>query len=215
MKHIFLALVLTIATLFSYSADNFEGVISYKISYKNLPEDMGMYKAMLPKRTKLIIKNHMSKIEQNVALAKVHIITNNKTKKTIMLMSMLGKKIAVESEDTTQQHDISSLTVTKKKDIKVIAGYKCSKVVITDTSSNVITLWITDELPAYKNANLPDVEIGGFPMEYSMKQDEMRVRMTASKVTEKKIDDKEFKIPKGYEKKTPEEMGELMKGMKF
>lgn len=202
--------------LVGFSAKKFEGVITYKISYKNLPKEMGMYKAMLPKKSRIIIKNEWSKIEQNLGIiGKTQMINNSKTNKNIMLINALGKKIAMEIKDTTSGKDASHFSVTKKEGFKIIAGYKCSKVVISDTSNNTITLWVTNELPTYKNSNLPNVDIGGFPMEYSMEKDDMRMRMTAKKVTAKKIEDKEFKIPKGYEMKTPEEMGELMKGMKF
>jgi hypothetical protein len=216
MKNIFITLLLSCSILFGFSAEKFEGVINFKISYKNLPEEMGMYKAMLPKKTKVTIKNEWSKIEQNMGLiAKTNIIYNSATKKTIMLISALGKKFAVENEDTTSKKGMTGFTITKMDVIKIIAGYKCNKIIISDSTENQIILWVTDNLPTYKNASLPNVDFEGFPMEYSMEQNEMRVRMTASEVTEKKIEDKEFEIPEGYEKRTAEEMGEMMKGMKF
>ena len=217
MKKALIFTFLIFLSLVSWNKENFEGEITYKISYKNLPEEMGMMKAMLPKKTRIIIKDEWSKISQNMGImGKTQIINNSKTKKTIMLMNVLGKKIAMEMEDTNSHKPSASIfKVIKENTVKIIAGYKCKKVTITDTSENKIILWTTNELPAYQNQNLPDVEIGGFPMEYSMEQNDMRIRMTASKVKAKKIDDKEFKIPKGYEMKTPEEMGELMKGMNF
>ena len=214
MKNILFSLLVTLASLSAYSQQGFEGEVTYKISYKNLPEDMAMYKAMLPKKTKLIIKNEWSKIEQNIAIAKIQMITNSKTKKNIMLMKGMGKKIAVESKDTSQ-HSSSQFTIVQLKEVKVIAGYLCNKVVLSDTGENKIILWVTKDLPAYQNSNLPDMDLGGFPMEFSLEKDEMKMRMTVKKVNRKKIEDSEFQIPEDYEIKTAEEMGEMMQGMDF
>ena len=216
MKHIILSLLFLSSFLFSGASEAFEGEIDFKISYKNLPEEMGMYKAMLPRKSRVIIKNNWSKIEQNMSpLMKMDIIFNSETSTSLMLINAMGKKIAVEMNDTTEKIDPSLFTLTQKEDIKIIAGYKCRKKIITDTANNSYTLWVTDKLPSYKNQNLPDIDMGGFPMEYNIENNGMSVRMTASKVTEKSISDDEFTIPEGYEKKTAEEMGELMKGMKF
>ena len=214
MKKIAICLLIILTSVISWG-QGFEGEVTYRISYKNLPDSIpAMYKAMLPKKTKLVIKNEWSKIEQNVLVAKVQIITNSKTKKNITLMRGMGQKIAIESMDTTQP-SASQFNVTKSKKIKIIAGYKCTKTVLKDTSDNSITLWVTKDLPAYKNSNLPDMDLGGFPMEFSFEKEGMKLRMTARKVTKKKIKDSEFQIPEGYEKKTPEEMGEMMQGMDF
>jgi len=178
-----------------------------------------MIKAMLPKKTKITIKNEWSKCAQNMGIiGKTQIINHSATNKTIMLISAMVKKIAMEMEDTnaTNPSSVKShYTIQKGTELKVIAGYKCNKVTMTDSANNKIVLWITKELPSYKNKNLPDIELEGFPMEYSMVQNDMRIRMTASKVSAKKIDLKEFEIPEGYEMKTQEEIGELMQGMDF
>lgn len=216
MKQLIFSVLFISTFLFSLSSPSFEGTIDYKISYKNLPEEMGMYKAMLPRKSRVIIKNDWSKIQQNMGvLMKMDIIFNSKTNTSVMLINAMGKKIAVETNDTTEKIDPSLFTLTKKEDIKIIAGYKCKKNILTDTANNSYTLWITDKIPSYKNQNLPDIDLGGFPMEYNIENNGMSVRMTASKVTEKEISDEEFTIPADYEKKTAEEMGELMKGMKF
>lgn len=216
MKQLILTSILIVASLIGFSGDKFEGAIDYKISYKNLPEEMGMYKAMLPRKSRVIIKNEWSKIQQNMGMMmKMDIIFNSQTNTSLMLINALGKKIAVEMNDTTEKIDPSLFKLTKKEDVKIIAGYKCTKNILTDTANNSYTLWITDKLPSYKNQNLPDIDLGGFPMEYNIENNGMSVRMTASKVTEKEISDSEFVIPEDYERKSAEEMGEMMKGMKF
>ena len=216
MKNILITILLLSLTLFSFSGKTFEGEVTYKISYKNLPEEMGMYKAMLPKKTKLTLKGEWSKMQQNMGIfAKTNVIHNSKTKKSIVLMNLLGKKFAVESVDTTKTSDHGSYSVKELKDIKVIAGYKCNKVIISDSSENNITIWITKKLPTYKNSSLPSVKLKGFPMEYHIEKDGMTLRVSATKVNKKNIKDKEFAIPKGYEKKTPEEMEKMMKGIKL
>ena len=216
MKQLFFVILLSFLSLSGLAKVSFEGQIDFKISYKKLPEEMGMYKAMLPKKSRVLIKNEWSKIQQNMGvLMKMDVIFNSKTNASLMLINAMGKKIAVETKDTAKKIDPNLFTLTKKDDIKIIAGYKCQKNLLTDTANNSYVLWITDKLPSYKNQNLPDIDLGGFPMEYSIENNGMSVKMTASKVVEKEISDSEFRIPDDYEKKTAEEMGELMQGMKF
>lgn len=216
MKQIILSTLFIISSFMGFTSPSFEGEIDFKISYKNLPEEMGMYKAMLPKKSRVLIKNEWSKIQQNMGiLMKMDIIFNSKTNTSLTLINAMGKKFAVESADTAAKMDKSSFTLTKKDEVKIIAGYKCKKVVMTDSTGNSFLFWVTDKLPAYKNSNLPDIDLGGFPMEYSIENNGMNVKMTAYKVTEKSIEDSEFTLPEGYEIKTAEELGEMMQGMKF
>ena len=86
MKHIILSLLFLSSFLFSGASVAFEGEIDFKSSYKNLPEEMGMYKAMLPRKSRVIIKNNWSKIEQNMSpLMKMDIIFNSETSTSLML----------------------------------------------------------------------------------------------------------------------------------
>ena len=156
----------------------------------------------------------MSKMEQNMsALIKMDIISNSKTNYVLIMVNALGNKIAYEPDAEEMKH--GAYTVELKDEIKVIEGYKCNKALITDTAKNVITYWYTKELPSYKNSNIPNVDIEGFPMEYIVSQNGMTVKATVSKINEKSIDDSEFELKKGYEKKTKEEIEAMMGGMKF
>ena len=214
MKNILIILLLSFTTMSANFAQDFEGEITYKLAYKNLPEEMGIYKAMLPKSSKLIIKNHMSKMQQNMsAFIKMDIVSNAKTDYILIMVNALGKKIAYEPDVEEMKQGVYSVEL--KDDIKVIEGYKCNKAVIKDTADNLITYWYTKDLPSYNNSNLPNVDIEGFPMEYIVKQNGMTVRATVSKIDKKSIDDSEFELKKGYEKKTKEEIEEMMGRMKF
>lgn len=214
MKHLILSLTLFFSLISGSFSQDFEGEITYNLSYKDLPEEMAMYKAMLPKSSKLIIKNHMSKMEQNMSvLMKMDIVANAKTNYLLIMVNALGNKIAYEPD--TKELKAGTYKVELKNDIKIIEGYKCKKALITDTANNVITYWYTTELPSYKNSNLPNVKIDGFPMEYVISQNGMTIKASVSKVEKKSINDSEFELKKGYEMKTKEEIEQMMGGMKF
>ncbi|MEN8927335.1 MAG: DUF4412 domain-containing protein, partial [Flavobacteriales bacterium] len=180
MKNILLTSLIALSTFLSATAQKFEGEITYKISYSDLPAEMEMYKAMLPAKSVILMKNEKSVTEQNtMGIMKMKIISNSKTMKTSILMDMMGKKIVMES-DSDSEETKSDLEVTKTSETKTIAGYKCKKAIVKDKDGNEMVYWYTKDLPGYKGKNIPNLDLDGFPMEFEAKQETMSMTMSVT-----------------------------------
>lgn len=213
MKNLFLSTILVLTSLLSLNAQTFEGEITYKISYTDLPAEAEMYKAMLPQKSLIVIKNEKSVTEQNtMGIMKIKVISNTKTMKTTMLMDMMGKKIMTK-DDMESKEVKDEFEVIKTSETKSIAGYKCKKAILKTKDGMELLYWYTEDLPGYKGKNIPNTDLDGFPMEFEMKQETMGMKMSVSSVEKKTISDSVFDIPEGYEEKTPEEMQKMFKGM--
>ena len=197
MKNLFLTSIFLLSTLLSVNAQTFEGEITYKITYSDLPAEAEMYKAMLPTKSVIVMK----------------VISNTKTKKTVMLMDMMGKKIMMKDDMDSDEIKKSEFEVVKKSETKTIAGYKCNKAILKDKDGNEVTYWYTKSLPGYKGKSIPNVNIEGFPMEFEIKQETMGMKMTVTDVNKKTISNSIFDIPSDYEIMTKEEMQKMFKGM--
>lgn len=89
-------------------------------------------------------------------------------------------------------------------EIKEIAGYTCKKAVVRlkdgEAKGMEMTVYFTDELGSgmmnYNNPIYKDVQ--GVMMEYSIDENDIKMKFTAISVTKKKIGDEEFEIPDGY-----------------
>jgi GLPGLI family protein len=214
MKNLFLTSIFLLSALLSVNAQTFEGEITYKITYSDLPEEAEMYKAMLPSKSVVVMKNEKTMTEQkSMGIVNIKIISNTKTKKTVMLMDMMGKKIMMEDDMDSDEIKKSEFEVIKKSETKTIAGYKCNKAILKGKDGNEVVYWYTKSLPGYKGKSMPNIDIKGFPMEFEIKQEAMSMKMTVTTVDKKAVSNSVFDIPEGYEKMTKEDMQKMMKGM--
>ncbi len=114
------------------------------------------------------------------------------------------------------------------KDKKTIAGYECTKVILTsvnkDKKEDKLTVWVTDKInytPKAKKSGgrgLPmDIgELKGCPLEFEMSQSQqgldMKILITATEVLTTPIDDAIFNVStEGYKMMTYKEWTDKMK----
>lgn len=219
MKKFVLSLLVAVTASISFS-QKFEGIITMTMEYDDLPPEMEMYESMLPKENIIKIKNEKSRVESGTMGQTMVVITDTKKKSGVMLMNMMGQKIAInlDAKDFEAKKEEETKSTTKiTKETKTISGYKCTKAIITDEDGSEMEIWYTKEIPAIKSQNdkLPG-KIDGFPMLYTMtntQMGEMTITITVSKVdTKAKISDSEFETPEGYEEMTQEELQQMMGG---
>lgn len=197
-----LTLILAIPAL----GQGFEGVITYKISYENLPEEMAAYESMLPTEAISTLKGHMYKMEQPLSMGMKQVtIMDNKEESGVLLMDMMGRKNAIvldkesrkEFESDKEQPEIKYLNETK-----TIAGYECKKAEMSiegegQEEVGKMTIYYTDKI-ASKDLNQVK-GLKGFPLQYSTNAGQFIMTLTAESVDKKKVSDEEFTIPEGYE----------------
>jgi GLPGLI family protein len=191
-----------------------EGKITYDMTFTSDNPDMAMAIGAM-QGSKMILSFAPGKSRSEVSMGTMGTmvtIADEKAKKTLALVDMMGMKYAIQSDadaaDKEPETAEPSYNVEITNETKMIMGYKCTKAIMTSEDAGVITVWFTKEINAYTGGQrYYTSDMPGFPMALSMSQNEMVVDMTAVNV-EKKADKALFdmKVPEGYEVKTAEEM---------
>lgn len=210
---------LFLAALINLNAQDFEGKIVYSISYPKL--DNPEMAAMLPKESVMYLKADMVRVEANSGMGIKNVtISDAKTKKTTVLMDMLGQKYALhaeDDEDTDAENPYKDAKVTITTDTKMIAGYKCTKAIIEPNGKNKdsgkIEVYFTKDLGVNaKNASGPFKQIEGAVLEYSVIQQGMEMKFIAIQVSKENVSDAKFVIPEGYKAMSRKEFMKSMGG---
>jgi len=208
MKKKMFSLLAVVAIFVGSSFAQFEGKIVYSLDYE-LPEAMESQRAMLPSTMDLLIGKEKTKIIQNTMMGSQIVISNTKTKESVLLMDMMGQKMAINMPAPTKEDLAKEKVPTFKYDDKTkkIAGYKCKHAImlVEDENGEVneIDVFYTEEIPAEANSKLKGLK--GFPLEYSMAPQGMVMTLTAKTVTKEKLPKSEFSVPEGYTTMTMEE----------
>ena len=202
------------------STKPFEGIINFSLSFEGLsPEIESM---MAGSEMKVYIKKEKSKTDMNMAVSHTTVITDSKTKQAITLMDMMGQKIMMKfNTDSLQKEQNQAPPVIRYIDeTKEIAGYKCGKAEITINSVTdesgqpqpfTSFVYYTEEIPV-NEYDLKMKGLKGYPMEYEMNQNGMKIKMTAKSVSKESIPNSAFDVPPGYKEMTKEELMKSMMG---
>jgi hypothetical protein len=211
LKFLISFLLISTSTI-SLLSQSFEGVITYKITYKNLSEDVKAYELFLPKKLTITLKGKKNRIDQNTMGVDATTIFNYEDSTGIMLTTSIFNKeknaiILTLKDINADNNAIKKNTKTKfKKEKKEIAGYNCKKAIVTDSAGVESIVWYTTKIPKLGHLNQQITnDIEGFYMEYSTVTPEMTMIITAKSVGNKKIDNSVFEVPEGYSKMTMDE----------
>jgi len=206
---LFLGLVCVFAFQPSVNAQkSFEGKLTYTIEYVKIPEEMKGMESMLPQGMLTYIKGNKSRTEQDAGMGgKTIIIHDNDKMETMVMMDMFGQKMAIvptAAEQKESQAEMDKMQVEFSSETKEIAGYKCKKAMVTAPDMDFpFTVFYTDEIP---NGNAQYTKLPGMPLEYTMEQQGMKMKISVTTIDKEKVDASVFEIPKDYEKLTGEEL---------
>ena len=211
----FMALAIALPTL---AQKKFEGTIKFDLSYEDLPAEMAAMEAMLPDEMVTVIKGEKSRLEQSMGMGMSSVtITDMKKGSGVLLMDMMGKKVAMEMTKEELEKMDKKKASQKEPEFKYvdgakeIAGYKCKKAIVSIEGAGEMELYYTEELPAGASKQFEGLK--GFPLEYTISQGPMKINVSASSVKQEKVNAKLFEIPDGYDKMTFEEFQKSMGGM--
>ena len=218
MKKLIVAFVALAIALPSLAQKKFEGTINFSLEYQDLPAEMAAMEAMLPDEMTTMIKGEKTRLEQSLGMGMSQItITDMKKGNGVLLMNMMGKKVAMEmSKEELEKMDKNGSS-KKKPEFKYvdgekeIAGFKCKKAIVVLEGAGEMELYYTEDLPAGASTQFEGLK--GFPLEYTIAQGPMKIKVTASSVKQEKINSSLFEIPDGYDKMTFEEFQKSMGGM--
>ena len=209
MKTKLLSLLCLTLLIVGINAQTFEGKLTFGIDYE-LPEAMEAQRSMLPSEMIIYIAKGNVRIEQKTMMGDQNVITDTKAKKTVLLMNMMGKKMAITMTDDGKEKPTPKIIYSKET--KTIAGYECKKATyITKDEAGEdqeLEVFYTEEIPSEANDKLPGLK--GYPLEYAVNAQGMLMTLAAKSVSKEKVSKKLFEIPEGYEEMS---MEDFMKSM--
>jgi GLPGLI family protein len=208
MKKLVLAAAMFVAV---YSnAQVKEGMITYGMTIEGLPAEQAAMMGDMEMKLAFKDKKAYSETSSMMFSSKTVADENGMT----MLMEQMGNKsyMKMSKADMDKQKDATSKGKEPKieylSDTKTIAGYECKKAVITmegkegETKSDV---WYTEKIPyvsaggSRKGGTDAMGGLKGLPMEYSMMQGPMKIKMSAKQVSLAKVPDSMFALStEGY-----------------
>jgi hypothetical protein len=194
----------------------FEGFISYSVTPQG--EVDASVAAQLPTEIIAYFKGDKTRLEQKTAMGSAIIIGNITTKEQVVLIDMMGQKMALKStkEETEKaQAEIPKGTVTVGTETKTIAGYNCKKTDFTQ-DGKTSTIYITDEIDlTNSNWQTQYKDVEGVMLEYIQaagQEGDIKLLITAKEVKKEKVKDTMFTVPTGYQEMSMAEFKKMFGG---
>ena len=219
-------IILTYASILN--AQN-QGTVLYQMTIEGLPDEQAAM--MGDMEMKMVWKDNKFYSEQNSMMYSIK--TAGDDKSVIMLMDMMGNKnfMRINPEDPKYKEDDRNKKEDDKNkidykveytnDTKKIAGYDCKKAIVTGKSKDGkdfnAEVWYTEQIPnvyaqqKYKSKRNQEVAylkgIKGMPLEYSIPQQGMTIKITAKEINFNPVSDDIFNLStEGYTEIKPEDM---------
>lgn len=202
-------LLSSIFNSFIFSQD-FEGEINFEINHlykdtslvpnRNLPTIMNYY-----------ISGEYAKVDQFTVLGNQSLIKDTLTKKSVLLIQILEDKIGIILNNENDSNEITQIDYLN--DFKTILNFNCQKAVINaynklSGKNSTTVVYFTDEISnAYCN-NFNG--LNGFPLFYEIEEINLTSTYSASKISKKTIDPKEFEVSKNTKTYTLDQFKLLM-----
>lgn len=219
MKKILLAISIALISTINLSAQIFEGIVVYTISFENSglpPEAIAMLKGA---ESVVYIKGEKRRIDMNTAMQSTATIVDGKAKTVITAMDIMGQKYLIKMNESDLNKEKAEAPVTSIKyldETKVIAGYKCKKAEVTmkmkEGKEQTFIVFYTDQIPTSDTKNVFE-GLKGMPLEYSISQGGVNMTFSTKSIEKTPVPDSKFELDKaGYKETTLEELQKSMMG---
>lgn len=197
-------------------SSDFVGSISYTVT--NQGDVDATVAAQLPTEIIMYYNGPKTRIEQKTSMGSAIIISNAETKEQIVLIDMMGQKMALKSTKEETENSIAQMPkadVVVGTETKTIAGYTCKKVDFTQ-DGKTSTIWVTEDIKLNNvNWQTPYKDVNGVMMEYSQitgQDGDISMLITAKEVKKEKVKDAMFTVPTGYQEMSMAEFKKMMGG---
>lgn len=188
MKNI-VSLVVGLFITISSFAQITEGKVNYSLDFNSSDPQVQAQFAMLKGSTMaMYFSPEFSRSEMNMGMfAQITTVVDIEGKESLILMSgMMGKKATkIPTTDTEEGEDKVEVEVEveKTKETKKIAGYKCTKYIITTEDGNLLNMWATEDLVASKEGiKFMNDKVSGFPLQFEINTQGMTMIFSATAV---------------------------------
>lgn len=212
MKQILLS-ILFLATVGTSVAQT-KGQISYAMDFSSDNPDMAMALPMMQGSTmELYFMPGKSKVDMVMGtFMKMNTIIDIKGDKGLMLMEMMGSKMATEMKKISEAKAAENSEAPKVEvttETKDIIGFKCTKTIIRDSEGGETVLWVAKDLKTSLQGQQQFTAKGieGAPLEFTTEKNGMTIHFIATKF-QGSVNKNIFslKIPEGYTVMTEEEL---------
>lgn len=160
-------------------------------------------------------KRHKMDMSLMGGMIRIQSIRNEERQENMVLTDIAGRQIKVVNEIKPKTLD-TYIIEYDKKDEKEIAGYNCYKAVMKGESDELIELYVTSKIDP-KSSFFDELFPGlkGFPLEYTINSENLRITYLAKAILDKPDFDKLFTISDTYEEMTKEDFEKEMGVMNF
>lgn len=193
-----------------------EGYIHFDVKF----DDEGLSdqeKSMLPSEAEMWFSGEQMLMRMPSAMGmETKVLT--KGSEMYVLMDVFGNKMAIKSgkEEARKaakgNKSYKLKTVTSEK--KMIAGYECTKAIMTTEEGEEMVIWFSRELKVGGDWYYNMEGVDGFPLEFSSSANGMKFKMIAREVKAEKPGPERFSLPADYKVMTQAEMQKMFGGMK-
>jgi GLPGLI family protein len=214
MKRIFCFILLTVISTTLFAQKIKEGTARFKIDYR-MESDGGDMKAMLPTEALVSFKGDKFMVETTGGMFDQKVISDAKNQESVMLMDMMGNKMAVKTTKADIEKEKNKSGKPKVEittDTKDIAGYKCTRAIIKTDDAEPMDVWFTKDIMVNNGFREGYDGIEGMMLEYTVNQKMFSMKMTCTEIKADKIDDKSFDIPSDYKMMTRDELMKMSGG---
>jgi GLPGLI family protein len=219
MKNFILTLFLALSVTYSIKAQLTEGHFTYTIEASSENPDMQMVTGMMQGSTLDIhFKDKITRSEMKMgSMMNIVTVSNENSGEILLLMSgMIGKNAILMTTEEVEalSEGKPEMNVELLDETKTIEGYLCKKAVLSDENGGESIFWYTEEIEISKvGQTYLNKEVPGFPMQYDLNNNGLKMTMTVSKF-EKKLDKNikslfDMNIPEGYKTLTLEELEKM------
>ena len=178
-----------------------EGVIEYKANVINEHHPLASF---APSTATVKIKNDKWILEMStMGIFNIYFSCNLENKTLAQMIKYMDIKNACVETDSMliEENNKYKLTFKETNETKLIAGYKCKKVIATKVSdpSEVFDVYYTPDIgPENSNALTPYKELKGMPLDYRVLRLGLEIHFIATCVKSEEIKDTEFDVPSYY-----------------
>ncbi len=178
-----------------------EGVIEYKANVINENHPLASF---APSTAAVKIKNDKWILEMStMGIFSIYFSCNMENKTLSQMIKYMDIKNACIETDSMliEENSKYKLTFKETNETKMIAGYKCKKVIATKVSDPSVTFDVYYTLDiGTENSNelTPYKELKGMPLDYRVLRLGLEMHFVATSIKNEEIKDSDFDIPSYY-----------------
>jgi hypothetical protein len=211
-KNVLAALVIAIV-LCSCSSKKTEGTINYSVEYV-LPDSLKQYAQYMPKQALVYFKGDTTISIQETKDESTSVILDSRAGFMRALLKSTAKKYVVDYDKAAQAEEFAGMpqyTYAKSDDHKTIAGYDATRYILKDKQTGEkVEAWFTKDVAIIPSSLTSTLDTTlGVPLAFTVIQNGIIVKTTATQVKFDPVPGDAFTTPKGYEFLTPKQFKEM------